>query len=156
MYDWLLFFHVFAAFCYVSALVWFTVVILAGRRTDRPARALDLFGAVRVGNVLVAVGAIGTVGLGVWLAIYVDGYELWDGWILASLLLWALAAEFGRRTGKAFEPANVLARDLHATGTTESAELNAALRSAPGLLYHVLSSITLVAILWLMIYKPGA
>ena len=156
MYEWLLFFHVLAAFCYLGAYVWFTAVIVAGRRTDNPVRAAGLFGAVRWGNVLAAIGGLGTLALGIWLAIYVDGYELWDGWILASLILWAVSIELGRREGKEYTRAGTLATELRAQGATASPELNAALRTRSGLLYHVLGSIAVLAILWLMIYKPGA
>ena len=155
MYEWLLFFHVLAAFCYVGAYVWFTAVIVAGRRSDSPARAAALFGAVRWGNVLAAIGGVGTIALGIWLAIYVDGYELWDGWILASLVLWAITAELGRREGAEYNRAGALAAELRSQGATASPELNAALRTRTGLLYHVLGSIAVLVILWLMIYKPG-
>jgi uncharacterized membrane protein len=156
IYEWLLFFHVLAAFCYVAAYAWFTAVIVAGRRTDSPARAAGLFGAVRWGNVLATIGGIGTIALGIWLVIYVDGYEIVDGWIVASLVLWAISVELGRREGKEYNRANTLATELRAQGASASPQLNAALRSRSGLLYHVLGSIAVLAILWLMIYKPGA
>jgi uncharacterized membrane protein len=156
VYDWLLFLHVLAAFLYVAAYVWFTAVIVAGRRTDSPARAVGLFGAVRWGNALAVAGGVGTIGLGVWLALYVDAYRLWDGWILASIVLWGLSLELGRREGKEYAKAGTLASEAHARGETSSAALAAALRTPSGLLYHVLSSAAVLAILWLMIYKPGA
>ena len=34
---------------------------------------------------------------GVWLALYVDGYELWDGWILGALALFAAASRRSAR-----------------------------------------------------------
>ena len=40
---------------------------------------------------------------GIWLAIDLDAYQLWDGWILASLVLWADGGWAGGKAGKAFE-----------------------------------------------------
>jgi hypothetical protein len=36
-------------------------------------------------------GGLATLVLGIWLAIYVDGYEVWDGWIIAAIVLWLVA-----------------------------------------------------------------
>src|SRR5829696_10590963 len=54
-----------------------------------------------VANVLWGVGGLGTLILGIWLALYVDGYEIWDGWIIAAIVLWAASAETGRRSAVA-------------------------------------------------------
>ena len=35
------------------------------------------------------VGGLGVLVFGVWLALEVDGYELWDGWIIAAMVLWS-------------------------------------------------------------------
>jgi hypothetical protein len=88
LYDTLLFLHVLAAF-----MLGATVVISSGL-------ALGSQGAPRtvvVSNVLWDVGGLGTLVFGVWLALYVDGYEIWDAWILGAIVLWALATESGRR-----------------------------------------------------------
>ena len=44
----------------------------------------------RVGTALVMIGISGTIVFGVWLAISLDRYQLWDGWIIAALVLWAV------------------------------------------------------------------
>ena len=46
---------------------------------------------------------MGAIIFGVWLAIYLDAYQLWDGWILASLVLWAIGGWAGGQAGRAFE-----------------------------------------------------
>jgi uncharacterized membrane protein len=80
---------------------------------------------------------MGTIVLGIWLAIDIDGYELWDGWILASLVLWALAGWAGGESGKTF------ARDPVGGRRT-------------GIRLQALNSVGILAILVLMIWKPGA
>ncbi len=144
MYDWLLFLHVASAFATVAAYVVFTAAIVAGWRADRPASVLALFQVTRPAGALIAVGTLGTLVFGVWLAIYVDGYELWDGWILASLILWAIGTETGRRAGNVYTRANTM------LGTER-----AAFRRR-GLLLHATSSLAFLVVLALMIFKPGA
>ena len=96
LYDWLLFLHVLSAFLVVGALTALWALVL-GTRVEAPILSPDStmrFG--RVAGPLVGVGMGGAIVFGIWLAIEVDGYELWDGWILASLVLWVVATCGGR------------------------------------------------------------
>ena len=89
MYDWLLFLHVLAAFLVVAGVVAYGVVVL-GSAGDAARRVL-----AAPARALWNVGGVGTLVLGVWLALYVDGYELWDAWILAAIVLWFVASAAG-------------------------------------------------------------
>jgi hypothetical protein len=94
-YEWLLFLHLLAAFLLVSGLVAYSVLVLASgggavsRALGPP--ALALWNA----------GGLGTLVFGVWLALNVDGYELWDGWIIAALVLWIVGSGAAGRLGAA-------------------------------------------------------
>jgi uncharacterized membrane protein len=44
-------------------------------------------------------GGLGVLVFGVWLALDVDGYELWDGWIIAALVLWVVGSGAAGRLG---------------------------------------------------------
>jgi hypothetical protein len=137
LYDWLLFLHVLSAFVLVGALTALWGLVLATRPS---APMLDAAGAMRFGRIggpLVGVGMMGTIIFGVWLAIYVDGYELWDGWILASLVLWGFAGWSGGAAGKEFQ------RD--AVG-----------RRRAVIRLQALNSLAILVMLVLMIWKPGA
>src|SRR5688572_30405368 len=68
-YDWLLFLHVLAAFSLVAALVIVTFLAFIGRRLDRPSEIVRMFRVSRVSDILFAVGSIGTIVLGIILAI---------------------------------------------------------------------------------------
>ena len=95
LYDWLLLLHVLSAFVAVGALTALWALIL-GTRGAAPLldpRSAMVFG--RTGGILVGVGMMGALIFGIWLAIDVDAYELWDGWILASLVLWAIGGWAG-------------------------------------------------------------
>jgi uncharacterized membrane protein len=156
-YDWLLFLHVLAAFSVVAAEVLFTFTVLGARNLDVPSDVARMFRLSRIGEVLVNVGAIGVLIFGIWLAIDVDGYEIWDGWIIAALVLWALFAEVGRREGKIYNVARDRARALLAENRNEpNPELNAILRSQTGLALQLASVVIVLLFLIDMIYKPGA
>jgi hypothetical protein len=139
--DWLLFFHVAAAFSLVVAYVLFWTMAIVGVRSASSIGGLVPSILDRPANVLVAAGSLLTLVLGVWLAI--DEYELWDGWIVASILLWAVGVETGRRAGVQFTRAMA--------GDPAAAELR-----RRGLILHSASTVAILLVLVLMIFKPGA
>src|ERR1700742_1487626 len=128
MYDTLLFLHVLAAFMLVSTVVTFSAVALGATAGVR---------AVSVADVLWNVGGLGTLVLGIWLALDVDAYELWDGWVLIAIVLWAFATEAGRRARLDLEPVGA---GLAARATT----------------WHWLPPVLVLALLVVMIWRPGA
>ena len=132
-YDWLLFLHVLSAFAAVGSVVVSTPSGLAARRGgDGAAEVLRLTPLARR---LWDVGGAGTLVLGVWLALDVDQYDLLDGWVLAALVLWALAAFGGVRLGQVLHGGDDVSR--------------------AGLLY-ALTAAAVTALLVVMIFKPGA
>ena len=139
-YDWLLFLHVLSAFLLVGSMTAFWALVV-GTRPARPVLTQDAAGAIaRPTNALVVAGTVGTLVFGIWLAIDHDDFQVWDGWVLASLVLWALAGGLGERSGKAFTKAM--------EGSLEERRR--------GLLLHTGSSAAVLVILILMIFKPGA
>jgi hypothetical protein len=139
-YDWLLFLHVLSAFLLVGALTTFWALVL-GTRPARPLLAQDAAGAIaRPANVVVIAGTVGTLIFGIWLAIDHDDYQVWDGWILAALVGWAISGWLGDQSGKAFTKAM--------GGSLEDRRR--------GLLFHTGASLVVLVVLILMIYKPGA
>jgi uncharacterized membrane protein len=156
-YDTLLFLHVASAFALVGSLVVYAVLTVAGWGIDRPSEAVRLFRVARPAAVLVAAGAVGTIVFGIWLAIYVDAYSIWDGWILAAIVLWALGIEAGRRGGQNYADAQKHAEQLAAAGRDEpDAELAARLRDRRAALLTGVAALAILLVLVDMIYKPGA
>jgi len=155
--DWLLALHVLSAFAVVAGLIVFWVLIVAVRKTDTPEGAIRLGPLTRVGNAVIGVGMGGTIVLGIWLAFSVGGYDIWDGWIIAALVLWVIAAALGQRVEAAYEPGVKKAQELRAAGQTgPSAELMVLNRTSKGLLLQALVSVVVLLILIDMIWKPGA
>ena len=157
-YDWLLFAHVATAFALVAALVTFWVVAVAARNVDRPSDSVRYFRVTKPANVLVIVGTVGTLLLGIWLAIDAEAYQVWDGWIIAAIVLWAISAGTGQRGGQTYAQAQKLAEGLVAEGRGDepSAELTTLLKDRTAGILTAVSSLAVLVILYLMIYKPGA
>jgi uncharacterized membrane protein len=156
-YDWLLFLHVLAAFSLVAAQVLVTFLIVGGWRLELPSEISQMFRLSRAGDVLFGIGSIGTIVLGILLAIDADEYQVWDGWVIAALVLWAIAMGIGGRTAKFYYDVRDRARELVAEGRdVPSSDLNARLRSPTGLVLHLATVVLVVLLLIDMIYKPGA
>ena len=94
MTDTLLFLHVLSAFLLVGS-----VVMISSRALGASPPAATVTWAQRFD----AAGGIGTLVFGIWLALDIDGYGLLDGWIIAAIVLWAVAAEVGRRSRVAYD-----------------------------------------------------
>jgi hypothetical protein len=155
--QWMLALHVLSAFAYVAGLVLFWVLVMAVRKVDTPDGTIRMEPVVKVGNVAIGIGAGGTILLGIWLAFSVGGYDIWDGWIIAAIVLWLVAAALGRQTGEAYMQGMTKAQELEKAGQSgPSAELLALNRTSRGLLLQVLSSVVVLLILIDMIWKPGA
>jgi hypothetical protein len=155
--DWILALHVLSAFAYVAGVVLFWVLVVAVRGTDTPDGTIRMEPVAKVGNAAVGIGAGGTIVLGIFLAFSVGGYDIWDGWIIAALVLWFISAEIGRRTGAAYLQGMNKAKELRTAGHTgPSSELLALNRTRDGVVLHVLASAVVLLILVDMIWKPGA
>ena len=152
--DWMLALHVLSAASYVAGLVLFWVLIVAVRQTDTPERTLSFAPFTRVADAAIAIGAGGTIVLGIWLAFSIGDYDIWDPWIVAAIVLWIVAAAIGQRTGKAYLVAVKKAQELNETGP--NSELLALNRTSQGLILQALGSLVLALILIDMIWKPGA
>ena len=155
--EWVLALHVLSAFAYVAGVVLFWMLIVAVRKIDTPEATIRMEPIVKVGNAAVGIGAVGTILLGIWLAFALDGYAIWDGWIIAALVLWAVAGAVGQRTGAAYMRGMTKAKELDAQGQRgANAELLALNRTSNGVLLHALTSVAVLLILLDMIFQPGA
>jgi uncharacterized membrane protein len=155
--DWVLALHVVSAFVFVGGVAFFWVLLVAVRQADTPEGTLRLVPLARVADATVAVGAMGTIVLGIWLAFSVGGYDIWDAWIVAAIVLWFVITAFGRRLSAAQEARVKKARELQeGRQTGPSSELVALNRTSSAIVVQVLASAVLLLILIDMIWKPDA
>src|SRR5262245_2801962 len=144
--------HVLAAFAVAAALVLYSVLVYSGRRMkSRDDRRL-LFRVAPVATPLIAGGTVLTLVLGIVLAIDSDEFELWDGWVIAGIVLWAALAAVGGRSGRYYTDVQKLAE----TGEASDEEVVARLKAPTGMLLNLATVVIFVLILLDMIFKPGA
>lgn len=155
--DWIFALHLLAAATLVGSLVMSWIVVVALRSADTPAATLSLNRVGVVATATTAVGLFGAIGFGIWLTILRDDFRLWDGWVMAAILLWSIATvALGRSFAEYARPAEK-ARVLAASGQTgPSPELTALNRTRTGLALRALGSAAIVLIVVDMIWKPGA
>jgi hypothetical protein len=125
MYDWLLFLHLIAAFLLAVTVVMYSAIALGAAAPGR-----TLFVADRCWDV----GGLGTLIFGIWLALYLDQYDFFDGWILGALALWFVATVLGQ----------TIQRRTAAGETAAVATM------------HWIRTLVVLGLLVLMIWKPGA
>jgi hypothetical protein len=129
--DWITALHVLSAFAVVGALVFFwTLYFAPAAEATSPA----LMSLGRLGNALIGIGMGGTLVLGIWLAIAREPYQLWDVWVIAAFVLWAIMGATGQRAGALAQEGNL----------RESMK------------FHAATSVVAVLMLIDMIWKPWA
>ena len=155
--DWLLSLHLLSAFALVSSLVLFWYLIVVWRNADTPEATLAGGRPAQIGHKLIIAGIIGTIVFGLWLAIDRAHIEVWSGWVIIAIVLWAIGSETGRRAGVEYQKAMDKAEELQAAGQTgPNADLLALNRTSRGLQLHTISTIAIALLLVDMIVKPGA
>jgi uncharacterized membrane protein len=103
---------------------------------------------------LVGLGAVMTLGFGLAL-VHREGFDFGDGWISAALALWVVAMATGGIGGRTARHARYLAERLAAEGNRPSDELRALVAHRPSLVLSYVSSACVLAIIVLMVWKPG-
>jgi hypothetical protein len=155
--DWIFSLHLLTAATLVGSLVMSWIVVIALRSTDTPDATLSLNRVGHVGTAAIVVGLVGAISFGIWLAILRDNFHVWDGWVIAAIVLWIIATAALLRSFVEYAKPAEKARALVASGQTASnADLTALNRTSTGLLLRVLSSTAIVLIVIDMIWKPGA
>jgi uncharacterized membrane protein len=156
-YDWLLVFHLLAAFCFVSGSVVAGILHWLAMRRDRPSEIAVLLGLVRPMVVVIGVGSLAALGFGIWLTQDdPDGISLADGWVIAAIVLWFAAGALAGPAGKRLRHARELAERMAADGDRPSEALHAAVADRSALALNYASFAMVIAILALMVFKPGA
>ncbi len=154
--DWILALHLISAAALIGALTMFSVMIAALWRTESPSAVASFMPLGLVGNVLVTIGTLGTIVFGVWLAISVDAYEVWDGWVISAIVLWLVMGALGKQTGDGYRANAEFAAQISSSGSPRSPELAARMGASRAFWFHVATCVVVVLILLDMIWKPGA
>jgi hypothetical protein len=155
--DWIFSIHLLFAATLVGGLVMSWIVVVALRSVDEPQATLSLDRVARVGIVAISIAIPGTIILGIWLAILRVEFHPWDGWVIAAIVLWAVATAAILRSFVEYAKPARKAKELIAAGQNgPSGELIELNRTTTGLLLRAAASAAVVLIVIDMIYKPGA
>ena len=154
----LLFFHLLGAVSFFAGAAVAGTLQLAAIRRERPSEILALLRPARAGAALVGIGSLLTLVFGIALAEH-ESYGLSPAWIQASLTLWVVSMALGGYGGRTARHARTLAERLAGEGDTpseeESRELRSLLASRGPLWASYASTLVLLAIVGLMVWKPS-
>jgi uncharacterized membrane protein len=155
LYDLALCLHLLGAFSLVSGTVVAMVAFETARRRTNCAEIALLLGLARVGVVLVAGGLLFAAGFGLWLvALGHWGYT--TPWVDSAIGLLAVVAVIGSMGGQRPKQARKLATALATRDLPPTAELRALLGDRRALVLNYLAAMALLAIIVLMVVKPGS
>jgi uncharacterized membrane protein len=146
----LLFLHLLSAFLFLSGAVTAGIAQITAFRRDRPSEIALLYRVARTGSLLASLAAVATLAFGLGLVAEED-LDFGAGWISASLALWLASMILGGLGDRAARRTRELAGRLAAEGDRPSDEL----RFLPSLLLTSASTAAVIAILVLMVWKPG-
>jgi uncharacterized membrane protein len=150
-----LFFHLLGAFSFVAGTIVAGAAFETARRREKPAEIALLLGLSRFGVLLVALGTLLVLGFGLWL-VHLGNWGYGTGWIDGALGLLLTVVVLGTIGGQRPKRARKLAIRLASEGKPASQELRALLDDRPTLTINYLSALLLLAIIALMVFKPGA
>jgi uncharacterized membrane protein len=147
--------HVTGAFFLVSGSVTAGILNVLAGRAERPSETALLLGLIRIAVVAIGAGAAATLIFGIWLW-HEQGFGIGTAWIWISLVLWVIANALGGIGGKHQERTRKLAEQLAAAGDTMTDELRALVRDPRASALSWLAGAATLAILVLMLWRPGS
>jgi uncharacterized membrane protein len=154
--QWLLALHVTGAFLFLGGAVVAGALNVAALRATKPSEVALFLGLARFALIAIGLGALLTLVLGLWLVHDDAGFSYGQTWIVLALVLFVLAMASGGVGGRRDRLTRELAERLAAAADQPTEELRARLRDPVSLILSWGSGAAVVAILALMIWKPGA
>ena len=153
MYELALFFHLVGALAFFAGLTVAAVGQAAARKRTRPRDISLLLAVARWGVIFVGLGTLLVLGFGFWLVdLRGHGFQVW---LVAALALLGFALVAGGLGGRAPKQARRLA-DRLAEKDEPSPELERLLNSRRADVLNGAAAAAAIAILVLMVWKPGA
>ena len=154
--HWLLVFHVAGAFMALGGAMFAGIFNVAALRRERPSEVVTLFSLTRFAVTSIMIGMVVALAFGLWLVADVDFVKLGDAWVIVALVLWVVANALGGIGGRRDARTREFAEQLATQGDAPTPELHARLRDPVSLALSWGSGLVIVAILALMIWKPGS
>lgn len=153
--EGILFLHLAGVLLFVGGSVAAALLRLAAMRRERPSEIALLLRSVRPVVPIVAGGLVVTIAAGFWLASEL-GISLSATWLTLTFVLIGWMLVVGAAAGRQDRKTRELAERLAADGDAPSALLTRRLRDPLNLVLNASMLIAVVAIVALMVWKPGA
>jgi|SRR5436190_17541393 len=154
-YHWLLVFHIAGALLLLGGAVFAGILNTAALRRERPSEIVVLYRLARIAVTAISVGMPLALIFGIWLVADLDFVKWSNTWVVLALIGWVLAGALGGIGGRREKETRLLAERLAAEGDAPSPELQARMRDPLTLALSWGGGLVVVAILALMIWKPG-
>ena len=154
-YHWLLIFHVAGAFLVLGGAMLAGIFNVAALRRDRPSEIVVLYRLTQIAVRSITLGMFVALAFGIWLVADLDFVKWSNAWVIIALVLWVVASALGGIGGRREAETHRLAEQLAAEGDAPSPELRARLRDPLTLALSWGSGLAVIAILAVMIWKPG-
>jgi uncharacterized membrane protein len=152
---WIVFLHLTGVLLFVGGSVAAAVLRAAAMRRELPSEVALLLRAVRPAVPLVAGGLVLTIAAGFWLVDRI-GFDLAGTWLSLTFLLIGWMIVVGAVAGRQDRQTRELAERLAADGNRPSDELARRLRDPVNLALNTSMLVAVVAVVALMVWKPGA
>ena len=152
--EGILFLHLAGVLLFVGGSIAAAVLRLAATRRERPSESALLLRAVRPAVPLVAGGLAIAIAAGFWLA-HEDGIALSSTWLTLTFVLLGWMIVVGAVAGRQDRKTRELAERLAADGDAPSSDLARQLRDPLNLTLNASMLVAVVAVVALMVWKPG-
>jgi uncharacterized membrane protein len=153
-YDVALLLHLVGAIGFFAGIGLAAAAFTAARRSDRPSQIAAVLVLARWGVLGVGASTVLVLVFGFWL-VDLAGHDFGEAWLSAALALFVLAMVSGGAAGRAPRRARELAARLAAEGDRPSLEPRRLLDHRPSLVLNAVSSLAAIAVLVLMVWRPG-
>lgn len=150
LHNWLMFFHILGAIVWVGAITLMNAMVVRASRASDPSAVLRVSREFEwVGPGLIGPSAAVVIGAGIWLVFLEEDLTFSQLWLVLSLVLVGVSMVEGIWSGPEGKRIERLAEKLEAG----SGEVRSRVRRL--LWLGRLDLLILVAVLWLMVFKPG-
>lgn len=153
-HDFALFGHLLSVVIFFSGIAVAAAAAQGAQAAQRAGQVVAVLRLARTGVILVGIGVLGVVGFGFWL-LDIEPIGVGDGWVLASLGLLVASVVLGAIGGQAPKRARRLAEQV-SPDDVPPPEVMRLLSDRLAMVANWASLLGAVAVLLLMIWKPGA
>jgi uncharacterized membrane protein len=154
-YTIALFLHLLGVLLFTAGIALAGVPFEVARRREDPAGIAVILVLARVGALLAVAGSAVVLACGLWLVhLGRFGYDVL--WVKGAIALLLAAFVLGGVAGQRPKRARLHAARLAAAGAPADAELRRLLNDRVSLVANYVSGLIVLAILGLMVFKPGA